>query len=123
MVIFLGNLPMEASEAGVCGLARLPTGAHVRIIKKKAHDGSMVRFGLIQLDQDKQAHKIIRRLNDRKYLGCRLVAREYNLRVTGNERRRVDWRKVTWDLAERRGTERRTASPGVDLLSRAQSAA
>ncbi len=123
MVIFLGNLPVDATEAGVCALARLPANSHVRIIKKKARDGSMLRFGLIQLEQDKQAHKIIRRLNDRKYLGNRLVAREYHLRVTGNERRRVDWRQVSWDLAERRGRERRIASPGAELLPRSQSAA
>ncbi|HSJ47822.1 MAG TPA: hypothetical protein VLA26_03155 [Gammaproteobacteria bacterium] len=108
MVIFIGNLPPLATESDLCGLARLPTGAHLRIIKKKTREGELVRFALLNTTDSKQAQKLVGRLAGKRFLDARLVAREYQSRVAGNERRRLDWRQLDWPGEERRQDERRS---------------
>ena len=108
MVIFIGNLPVQATEAGMCELARLPAGTHLRVIKKRSRDGEPVRFALVQVDDARQARKLIARLQGRTCHGHKLVVREYQPRVAGNERRRVNWRQLPWDGEERRWEERRS---------------
>lgn len=108
MVIYIGNLPSSATEADLCELARLPAGAHLRIIKKKVRDGGLTRFALLQTTDDRQARKLLGRLAGKRLLDARLVAREYQSRVAGNERRRLDWRQLDWSGEERRQDERRS---------------
>jgi RNA recognition motif-containing protein len=121
MAIFIGNLPPAATEADLRELARPPAGSHLRIIKKKSRDGEFVRFALLQTTGPKQAHKLIARLNGKRLLGTKLVAREYQPRVAGNEQRRIDWRQLDWPGAERRRDERRSmlSQPEPVLLTAA----
>lgn len=108
MVLFIGNLPPLATVSDLCALARVPTGSHLRIIKKKTRDGDVVRFGLLQTADPKQAAKLMARLHGKRLLDAKLVVREYEPRVAGNERRRIDWRQLDWPGAERRQDERRS---------------
>jgi hypothetical protein len=108
MVIFIGNLPPLATESDLCELARVPAGAHLRIIKKKNRDGELVRFALLKTTDSRQTHKLLGRLAGKRLLDGRLVAREYQSRVAGNERRRLDWRQLDWSGEERRCHERRS---------------
>ena len=108
MAIFIGNLPAQVTEASLAGFVRLPAGAHLRLIKKKARDGELIRFGLVQMEDARQARKLIARLNGKPCIGHKLVVREYLPRVAGNERRRLDWRNLAWHGEERRWDERRT---------------
>lgn len=123
MVVFIGNLPSQATVADLCELARLPAGSHLRIIKKKNRDGELVRFGLLQTTSPRQVRKLIARYNGRQCLGVQLTAREYEPRVAGNERRRLDWRQLHWAGDERRQDERRSMLAQQEPMLQAASAA
>ncbi len=122
MVIFIGNLPAQATEMSMCEFARLSAGTHLRLIKKKTRDGELVRFGLVQVDDARQARKLIAKLNGKPCIGHKLVVREYETRVAGNERRRLDWRNVEWQGEERRWDERRSMFSQEQLLRTASAA-
>jgi hypothetical protein len=125
MVVFIGNLPSQATVADLSELGRLPAGSHLRIIKKrkKDRDGELVRFGLLQTASPKQARKLIARYNGKQCLGAQLTAREYEPRVAGNERRRLDWRQLHWAGDERRQDERRSMLAQHEPMLQAASAA
>ena len=116
MVIFIGNLPPLATEYDLCELARLPTGAHLRIIKKKNRDGRLVRFALLKAADDRQARRLQARLTGQRLHDAKLVVREYQPRVAGNERRRLDWRQLDWRGDERRYDERRSMLVQPELI-------
>lgn len=115
MVLYIGNLSPLVTASDLCDLARMPAGAHLRIIKKKTRDGGLVRFALVQTSGPRQAQRIIARLDGKPCQGQRLVAREYEPRAAGNERRRLDWRQLDWTRAERRRDERRTLQTQPEL--------
>ncbi len=107
MVVFVGNLPKTAVERDLCQIARLDPATPLRIIKKRARTGEMLRYALIPVTDGKQARRLISRLNGYGWQGQRLAARLYQPRVAGNEQRRIDWRTQRWIGVERRCTERR----------------
>lgn len=115
MVLFIGNLSPLVTASDLCDLARMPTGAHLRIIKKKTRDGGLVRFALLQTAGSRQAQRVIARLDGKRCQGQRLVVREYEPRAAGNERRRLDWRQLAWTREERRRDERRTIQTQPEL--------
>jgi hypothetical protein len=123
MVIFITNLPPQATVPDLCELARLPSGSHLRIIKKKSRDGELLRFGLLQTPDSRHARKLIARYDGKRYLGERLMARTYEPRVAGNERRRLDWRQLDWHEQERRQDERRSMLSQSEALLQTASAA
>lgn len=108
MVVFVGNLPKTALEKELCQIARLESCAGLRIIRKKARCGDILRYALVPVHNECHARRLIVRLQGLRWNGHCLTARYYEVRVTGNERRRVDWRSLTWEGEERRVTERRT---------------
>ena len=123
MVIIIGNLPAQATVRGMCDFARLPVGTHLRIVKKKTVDGGMVRYGLVQISDARQAQRLMERIEGQTCHGNRLTAREYEPRVAGNERRQVNWRQVAWHREERRVSERRTAAAPQEVSPLSVSAA
>jgi len=107
MVVFVGNLPKTAVEKDLCQVARLKQATLLRIIKKPDQAGAMLRYALIPTTDSKQAKRLIEHLQGYNWQGRPLSAHPYQSRITGNERRRVDWRTQPWVGAERRQAERR----------------
>jgi len=110
MIIFIGNLPATASERDACVFAGLSEGMLPRIIKKDDGNGGLHRYALVHSRSDREGRRLIGRLHGRTCYGIELVAREFWNRSAGNERRRLDWRVITWDGPERRVAERRTVA-------------
>ena len=109
MIIFLGNLPAIATEQDLHDLARLDGATRARIYKKQDGKGGLHRYGLVYLKTDNDGRKLIQRLQGAVCRGQTLEVREFGHRSASNERRRLDWREVSWDGPERRQRERRTA--------------
>jgi hypothetical protein len=111
MIIFIGNLPAVATDRDPCVFAGLPEGMLPRIIKKVDGNGGLHRYALLQSRSDREGRRLIGQLHGRHCHDHMLVAREFRNRSAGNERRRLDWREIPWDNAERRVAERRTVAP------------
>lgn len=109
MLIYVGNLPKGAGETDLCREGHLPAGTRVRVVKKAMRDGSRTRFGLLQVDPEARARKVMARFDGLRLNGQMLSAREYTHRTAANERRRLDWRSLPWDGPERRLHERRSS--------------
>ena len=107
MVVFIGNIPKFAVEKELLRLTGLGPGTPLRIIKKPARNGAMLRYALVPTANRKQAQRLIDRLNGYDWRGHVLSVRYYHQRAGVNERRRVDWRRLAWSGAERRCRERR----------------
>lgn len=107
MVVFIGNLPKSAVEKELCQIARLGASSGLRIIRKKARSGEMLRYALVPVSNEKRAQRLIERMQGLRWQGHRLSARSYESRVAGNEQRRLDWRARAWFGQERRLSERR----------------
>lgn len=108
MVVFVGNLPKTATEKELCQIARLESCAGLRIIRKRVRCGDRLRYALVPVRGERQARRLIERLQGMHWRGHCLTARYYEARVCANERRRLDWRSVVWEGEERRVAERRT---------------
>lgn len=110
MIVFIGNLRAAATEKDIGHLASLPEGSCSRIIKKPDGHGGMHRYVLVYTPSKREGLKLIKRIDGRMSGGRKLVAREYRQRLSSNERRRLDWRDVSWTgLEECRRGERRSA--------------
>lgn len=110
MVVFIGNLPKSAVEKDLCQIARLGTCSGLRIIRKKARSGEMLRYALVPVSDEKYARHLIERMHGFRWQGHKLSARSYESRIAGNEQRRLDWRTRQWQEQERRLSERRGQS-------------
>ena len=108
MIIYIGNLPAVATKKDLCKLGRLPESTPPRICKKQDGNGGLYRFGLVHARSDREGRKLIKRLQGASCYGNTLEAREYEYRSAVNERRRMDWREVLWNGAERRQGDRRS---------------
>lgn len=111
MIIFIGNLPAVATGRDPCIFAGLPEGVIPRVIKKQDGSGSLYRYALLQTRSEREGRRLIGRLHGRTCHDHILIAREFNNRTAGNERRRLDWRELSWEGPERRVSERRTIMP------------
>lgn len=109
MIVHIGNLPAALSEAGLRRLARAPEAVAVHLTRKHDQHGCAYRYALLHARSAREGAKLIRRMNGATCMGRRLVAREFNQRLAGNERRRLDWRTVPWTGMERRLGERRVS--------------
>lgn len=113
MNLFIGNLPVTATEGDLLSLLRLPredATRRLRIFKRADRKGSTQRFGLVYVESDADLRKMLARSRDAQLDGQRLNVREYYSRAAGNERRALNWRSRTWLHAERRSSERRSAT-------------
>lgn len=109
MMIFIGNLPPVVSEQTLAVALRLSRedAQRLRIVRKPSRYGGSVRYAVLQARTESAGHKLIAR-NGKVYVdGNRLVVREFQKRIAGNERRAVNWREKAWPHAERRRSERR----------------
>ena len=111
MNLFIGNLPINATEPDLCQLLRLSKSAdrRLRIFKKLARDGRTRRFGLVYLESGKDLQRMLERNRSAELHGQRLEVREFVPRAVGNERRALDWRQREWTHPERRLAERRAS--------------
>lgn len=109
MIVHIGNLPAALSEADLRRLARVPQALAVNLVRKRDRHGCIYRYALLHARSAREGAKLVRRVNGATCMGRRLVAREYNQRLAGNERRRLDWRTVPWTGMERRLGERRVS--------------
>jgi hypothetical protein len=109
MIIFIGNLPAGVSTRALIEMTGLAGATPVRICKKHDDHDGLHRYALLFLKSERDAGRLIRRLDGTGCYGKRLVVREYAHRKAANERRRLDWRSVPWDGPERRLGERRTS--------------
>ena len=110
MIVFIGNLRAAATEQDIDRLVHLPEGACSRIVKKPDGLGGVHRYVLVYTSSEREGRKIIKRIHGSMSHGRQLVAREYRQRLSSNERRRLDWRNVSWTgLEECRRGERRTS--------------
>lgn len=110
MNLFIGNLPLKATEQDLCALLRLPereAQRRLRIFKKADRAGRTLRFGIVHVDSDADLRKLLSRNRDARLQGQPLYVREFVPRAAGNERRAIDWRSRPWRHAERRCAERR----------------
>ncbi len=111
MNLFIGNLPINATEGDLYQLLNLSRGEgarRLRIFKKPARDGRTSRFGLLYVETTADLRKFLKRARDAILNGQTLSVREYVPRAIGNERRAVNWRERNWTHSERRRTERRS---------------
>ncbi len=115
MVVFIGNLPKSAVEKDLCQLAHLDARSGLRIIRKNARSGEMLRYALVPVSDAKHAQRLIGRVHGLRWQGHRLSARSYESRVAGNEQRRLDWRTRAWFGQERRLSERRSQALAAGL--------
>lgn len=109
MVVFMGNFPKTAVEKELCQIARLNTCSGLRITRKKARSGEMLRYALVPVSDERHAQRLIRRMRQT------LSAHSCASRVAGNEQRRLDWRTRQWVAQERRLSERRGQSVAAGL--------
>jgi hypothetical protein len=109
VIVHIGNLPAALSEAGLRRLVRAPQALAVQLIHKQDRHGCAYRYALLHARSAREGAKLIRRVNGVTCMGRRLVAREFSQRLSGNERRRLDWRTVPWTGMERRLGERRVS--------------
>ena len=109
-VVFIGNLPKQAVEKDLCHLAHLPVATPPGIFKKKSRSGEVHRYALVPVANQRQARRLVKRMQGVLRYGHRLEARSYRQRIAANEQRRVDWRSRQWSGAERRLHERRNFS-------------
>lgn len=110
MNLFIGNLPLKATEQELCALLRLSerdAQRRLRIFKKADRAGRTLRFGIVHVDSDADLRKLLDRNRDARLQGQSLSLREFLPRAAGNERRAIDWRTRPWPHAERRLAERR----------------
>ena len=110
MTLFFGNLPMSASVPALIRLLHLPESAgrsRLRIIKKRAVDGAMIRYALYQTASESEARKLMARSGRVALDGQPIFIREFSRRVANNDRRAPDWRERPWPHAERRVSDRR----------------
>ncbi len=116
MTLFLGNLPMTASIPALSrllGLSGSAARSRLRIFKKRAVDGAMIRYALYQPASEAEARKLVARSGRLQLDGHPLFIREFSRRVANNDRRAPDWRERPWPHAERRVSDRRQAArPG-----------
>lgn len=111
MNLFIGDLPIDATEGDLCRLLQLKqrdVARRLRIFKKAARDGHTRRFGLLHVASDTDLRKLLERGRALDLRGRRLHLREFISRAAGNERRALDWRQRPWPHPERRHAERRT---------------
>jgi len=109
MIVFIGNLPPVFTAGHLGELAQIISGTHHRIIKSHDNSGGVHRYGLVYLKSVRHAEELIRSLDGQACQGHTLEVREYQRRAAGNERRRLDWRRLPWEGEERRRGERRRA--------------
>ena len=107
MIIYIGNLSAATAGHDLLRLAGLPAATPVRIIKKQVRHAVMSRYGLVHARSDREGQKLVDYLNGKMIHGTKISVREFGHRLAGNERRRLDWRAVPWEGAERRMHERR----------------
>ncbi|MGA7801611.1 MAG: RNA-binding protein [Gammaproteobacteria bacterium] len=110
MLIFVGDLPKGATEQDLWQLGRVADGAgRVRIFKKPGSDGHMLRYGLLQVESDTAARRVMDRLRLARLEGGSLRVRPFvDRHASANERRAIDWRARPWTGPERRQGERRS---------------
>jgi RNA recognition motif-containing protein len=110
MLIFVGDLPKGATEQDLWRLGRLSDGdGRVRVFKKPGPEGQMLRYGLLQVDSDSEARRVMDRLRLARLDGGPLRVRPFvDRHASANERRATDWRERPWQGSERRQGERRS---------------
>jgi len=110
MLIFVGDLPKGATEQDLWRLGQLSDGnAKVRVFKKPGPEGHMLRYGLLQVDSDFEARRVMHRLRLARLDGGPLRVRPFvDRHASANERRATDWRERPWEGLERRQGERRS---------------
>lgn len=113
MNLFIGDLPIDATEGDLCRLLQVrqrDVARRLRIFKKAARDGHTHRFGLLHVTSDTDLRKLLDRSRELELRGRRLNVREFIPRAAGNERRALDWRQRSWPHPERRHAERRASA-------------
>lgn len=115
MVVFIGNLPRAAVEKELCQIAQLKNCAGLRIFRKPARSGEMLRYALVPVINERHAEKLIARMHGYRWQGHQLSAHNYASRIAGNEQRRLNWRDGRWSAQERRLSERRSPPAATGL--------
>ncbi|HEB99027.1 MAG TPA: RNA-binding protein [Thiotrichales bacterium] len=109
MILYLGNLPPSVSEGRllkVLGLTSL-SPSRLRIVKKPLQGGRVARYGLLQLQEGRDARRLLKGRRPVVVDGIAIEIREFHRRAAANERRALDWRQRAWPHPERRKAERR----------------
>jgi RNA recognition motif-containing protein len=117
MKLFIGNLPPRGTPEDLSVLLK-PYGFYNRIEFNawKNQKGDLGYFAVVNTESERAAQRIIKGLNDTRFLDSQLVIRPFHPRHSyHNERRGLNWRDQGWRGKERRIEERRQGS--VRLLA------
>ncbi|WP_126457066.1 RNA recognition motif domain-containing protein [Sulfuriflexus mobilis] len=107
MELYIGNIPDDTEDYDLRKFFSI-TGGQLSF-KIVNHDGAdkAHRYGLVSVESDKLARKIMKQFHGRPFRDKRLIVREFNYRNYSNDRRALDWRQRGWAKMERRGRNRR----------------
>lgn len=108
MYMFVGNLPSFTTEKDLSIFARLPSGSHVRIIKRPNRFGGIHHYGLVYFKSERYLNKTISSLKGASCFGHAVDAREFKCRSSDNDPRHPDRHTAPWQGKERRKRDRRT---------------
>jgi len=107
MELFIGNLSANTRKNDLfIFLGRYGKQADVSMRKLK-FETSVYYYAHINIDSEKQALKVIKKLHGKRINGKPVLIREFEYRAGNNDRRGLNWRNLLWDNSERRLNERR----------------
>ncbi|HEC16811.1 MAG TPA: RNA-binding protein [Sedimenticola sp.] len=116
MDVFIGNLPPSASLDEIRSLhGQWDFNVEVKRVEGRDRTGREYCYFLAHfaVSEEKQARRLIERLNGLSYYGQRIEARPFVHRSYYNERRALNWRDRPWHAEERRRGERRGQRPAA----------
>jgi len=107
--IFIGYFRADLDTRDIVGFLhkRCPAIEKYEACAKSVGMHGSVRYFLAYVASDKEANKVVRKLDGVVWMGHPLMARVIRERSAFNERRSVDWRNRDWDGPERRRRDRR----------------
>lgn len=121
MELYIGNIPGDIEDYDLRKFFSITDEPlSFKIVNR---DGA--RYGLVSVESDRLARKIMKQFHGRPFKGGRVIVREFNHRNYSNDRRALDWRQRGWAKTERRGRNRRgmqtqagsTAKQGAAVFS------
>ncbi len=108
MQIYVGNLPDDVGPDELKQLFRnYGNFVGFRVQETHLEDGRTLRYAYGVIVPDKAAERAIERLDQSRLDGNRIEVRKYVHRVSGNERRDLNWEQEQCGGPERRHKERR----------------
>lgn len=110
MELFIGNISANTRKHEIQKfLGSYGEQAEISLRKLK-FDSSIYYYAHVDIESDKLALKVIKKLHGKRLNGKPALIREFQYRAGNNDRRCLNWRNVLWNKIERRLTERRLRS-------------